>query len=270
AGAMARRGELRERVRHKRYLGGVTIGGGILAIAASSLVLVPLVIGVISLVLVYRLARLVPWHIETWLRRSLYGVQSERLRFQPFANGLEEQDSLTMVFSGIEFDMEALRATVSSGEIGPATTRPATDRQAWAAELAEEGRRIVPDHYTLNLTATASFPEDLAGELTVLINYLPEQGKEHYLGGSKYTGGSLVRVNEHGQELTSSGSADVVGAQASASDSHGFILQAEGERKTMLFETDIDAVGGRLETRIIYVAEDGLPRPDALVMELSR
>ncbi|WP_181015341.1 hypothetical protein, partial [Alkalispirochaeta sphaeroplastigenens] len=79
AGAMARRGELRERVRHKRYLGGVTIGGGILAIAASSLVLVPLVIGVISLVLVYRLARLVPWHIETWLRRSLYGVQSERL-----------------------------------------------------------------------------------------------------------------------------------------------------------------------------------------------
>ena len=104
----------------------------------------------------------------------------------------------------------------------------------------------------------------------MLVNYRSTDGDPEYIGGAKYTDGSLVRVNEYGQELTSSGSADVVGAQASASDSHGFILQAEGERKTMLFETDIDAVGGRLETRIIYVAEDGLPRPDALVMELSR
>jgi hypothetical protein len=270
AGAMARRGELRERVRHKRYLGGVTIGGGILAIAASSLVLVPLVIGVISLVLVYRLARLVPWHIETWLRRSLYGVQSERLRFQPFANGLEEQDSLTMVFSGIEFDMEALRATVSSGDIEPATTRPATDRQAWAEALAAEGRRIVPDHYALNLTAKASFPEDLAGELTVLVNYRSAGGGLEYIGGAKYADGGLLRVNEKGQEFTASDSRGLGRGRSSTPEGSAFELEQEGERKIMLLEADLDAAGGRLETRIIYVAEDGLARPDALVMELQR
>lgn len=267
---MARRGELRERVRHKRYLGGVTIGGGILAIAASSLVLVPLVIGVISLVLVYRLARLVPWHIETWLRRSLYGVQAERLRFQPFANGLEEQDSLTMVFSGIEFDMEALRATVSSGDIEHAATRPATERQTWAAELAEEGRRIVPDHYTLNLSAKASFPEDLAGSLTVLVNYLSEEGQRQYLGGARYSGGDTVPVDQYGENLTTFDSEDIGDAQSSTADGHGFILEREGESKTMLLETDLEVVGGWLEARVLYHAEGNEVKRSDYVMGLSK
>ncbi|WP_445003730.1 hypothetical protein [Halomonas mongoliensis] len=267
-GAMARRGELRERVRHKQYLAGVTIGGGILAIAASSLVLIPLVIGVISLVLVYRLARLVPWHIETWLRRSLYGVQAERLRFQPFANGLEEQDSLTMVFSGIEFDMEALRATVSSGGIGPATTRPATDRRAWATELAEEGRRIVPDHYTLNLTATASFPEDLAGALTVLVNYQNEAGDEQYLGGARYADGDIVPVNRNGQDLTSSDTRGVGRARASIPEGSVFELEQDGEKKTMLLEVDFNFESGFLVAEVVYLSEVGERQYQPFRMEL--
>ncbi|WP_444985491.1 hypothetical protein [Halomonas mongoliensis] len=263
AGAMARRGELRERVRHKRYLGGVTIGGGILAIAASSLVLVPLVIGVISLVLVYRLARLVPWHIETWLRRSLYGVQSERLRFQPFANGLEEQDSLTMVFSGIEFDMEALRANFSMQDARAAAE---LHRQAHAdrRELTAEEREFLQGDSTMNLTATASFPEGLAGELTVTINYHSEQGNEQNLGGARYAAGNIVPVDRYGQEFRGDD------PLSSPSGIGVFELEQEGERKTMLFEADLDAEGGRLVATVRYVPIVGVFPQEDYVMELSR
>ncbi|WP_445004875.1 T6SS effector BTH_I2691 family protein [Halomonas mongoliensis] len=269
AGAMARRGELRERVRHKQYLAGVTIGGGILAIAASSLVLIPLVIGVISLVLVYRLARLVPWHIETWLRRSLYGVQAERLRFQPFANGLEEQDSLTMVFSGIEFDMEALRTNFSMQDARAAAE---LHRQAQAdrRELTAEEREFLQGDSPMNLTATSSFPEDLAGELTVIVRYHTTQGDRQFLGGAKYTNGDIMIVDQYGKELASSELEDIGDAQSPAYDGHGFILGEDGERKTMLFETDLEATGGRLVATVRYVPEVGVFPEEDYVMELSR
>ncbi|WP_445003728.1 hypothetical protein [Halomonas mongoliensis] len=269
AGAMARRGELQERVRHKRYLAGVTIGGGILAIAASSLVLIPLVIGVISLVLVYRLARLVPWHIETWLRRSLYGVQSERLRFQPFANGLEEQDSLMMVFSGIEFDMEALRTNFSMQDARAAAE---LHRQAQAdrRELTAEEREFLQGDSPMNLTATSSFPEDLAGELTVIVRYHTTQGDRQFLGGAKYTNGDIMIVDQYGKELASSELEDIGDAQSPAYDGHGFILGEDGERKTMLFETDLEATGGRLVATVRYVPEVGVFPEEDYVMELSR
>ncbi|MDR5894341.1 hypothetical protein QC820_16250 [Halomonas mongoliensis] len=143
-------------------------------------------IGVISLVLVYRLARLVPWHIETWLRRTLYGVQSERLRFQPFANGLEEQDSLTMVFSGIEFDMEALRANFSMQDARAAAE---LHRQAHAdrRELTAEERELLQGNGPMNLTVT--------------INYHSEQGNEQNLGGARYAAGNIVLVDRYGQEF---------------------------------------------------------------------
>ncbi|MDR5893991.1 hypothetical protein QC820_14345, partial [Halomonas mongoliensis] len=267
AGAMARRGELRERVRHKRYLGGVTIGGGILTIAASSLVLVPLVIGVISLVLVYRLARLVPWHIETWLRRSLYGVQSERLRFQPFANGLEEQDSLTMVFSGIEFDMEALRAPRSLQDV---EDEMVIYQQAWAEgrELTDEEREQVKR--IMNLTAKASFPEDLAGELTVLVNYYTEQGIRQYLGGARYAEGDIVPVNRYGREFTSSDKRSVGRARSFMPEGNAFELELDGESRTILLETELDADGGRLVATVRYVTEVGMFPQEDYVMELSR
>ncbi len=269
---MARRGELRERVRHKRYLGGVTIGGGILAIAASSLVLIPLVIGVISLVLVYRLARLVPWHIETWLRRSLYGVQSERLRFQPFANGLEEQDSLTMVFSGIEFDMEALRTNFSMQDARAAAE---LHRQAHAdrRELTAEEREFLQGDSTMNLTATASFPEDLAGELTVLVNHLPEEGGSQYLGGARYVAGDIVPVNRRGQQLDTSymPQPESIGdAQDAAPDSNRFVLGKEGENNAMLLEAELEVVGGWLEARVLYHTAGSEVKRSDYVMELSR
>ncbi|WP_445006002.1 hypothetical protein [Halomonas mongoliensis] len=269
AGAMARRGELRERVRHKQYLAGVTIGGGILAIAASSLVLIPLVIGVISLVLVYRLARLVPWHIETWLRRSLYGVQAERLRFQPFANGLEEQDSLTMVFSGIEFDMEALRTNFSMQDARAAAEfhrQAHADRRA----LTAEEREFLQGDGPMNLTATASFPEDLAGELTVLVNYYTEQGVRQYLGGARYVEGDIVPVNRYGREFTSSDTRSVGRARSFMPEGNAFELELDGESRTILFETELDAGGGRLVATVRYVPEVGVFPQEDYVMELSR
>ncbi len=123
---MARRGELHGRVRDQAFLAGIGIGGGLLTIAVSSLVLIPLIIGVITLVLAYRLVQLVPLNVRTWLRRSLYGLEQESYRFQPFANGQEEQESLMMVFSGIEFDMEALRfgETIGGALISVSSIQP--------------------------------------------------------------------------------------------------------------------------------------------------
>ncbi|MDR5894418.1 hypothetical protein QC820_16650, partial [Halomonas mongoliensis] len=187
--------------------------------------------------------------------------------FQPFANGLEEQDSLTMVFSGIEFDMEALRANFSMQD-ARAAAEIYRQAQADRRELTAEERELLQGDSTMSLTATASFPEDLAGSLTVLVNYQNEAGDEQYLGGARYADGDIVPVNRNGQDLTSSDERGVGRARASIPEGGAFELEKDGERKTMLLETDLDAVGGRLETRIIYVAEDGLPRPDTLVMEL--
>lgn len=178
-----------------------------------------------------------------------------------------------MVFSGIEFDMEALRATVSSGDIEHAATRPATDRRAWASELAEEGRRIVPDHYTLNLTAKASFPEDLAGSLTVLVNYLPEEGQSQYLGGALYAAGDIVPVNKRGQQIDTSyiPQPESIGdAQDAAPDSNRFILKKESEKIMMLLEVDLHAEGGRLVATVRYVPEVGVFPQEDYIMELSR
>ena len=166
-----------------------------------------------------------------------------------------------MVFSGIEFDMEALRAPRSLQDV---EDEMVIYQQAWAEgrELTDEEREQVKR--IMNLTAKASFPEDLAGELTVLVSYQPVEGQRQYLGGARYAAGDVVPVDRYGQEFRGDD------PLSSPSGIGVFELEQEGERKTMLFETDIDAVGGRLETRIIYVAEDGLPRPDTLVMELSR
>ncbi|WP_445003722.1 T6SS effector BTH_I2691 family protein [Halomonas mongoliensis] len=270
AGAMARRGELRSRVRDQAILGGIGVAGGVVAIIASSLVLVPLIIGVITLMVGYWLVRLVPRNIELWLRRSLYGVERERLPFQSFANAQEEQESLMMVFSGIEFDMEALRATLAPRDARPAIDRPVTDRQAWAEELAAEGRRIVPDRYTLNLTATASFPEDLAGELTVLVNYHTEQGDEQYLGGAKYANGDIVPVDNKGQAVNRSAATPFGGSVTTEGGRDEFELEAESERKAMLLETDFEAEGGRLEAVVRYTSADGLVRGDEFIMELLK
>ncbi|MFQ3790416.1 T6SS effector BTH_I2691 family protein [Halomonas sp. A29] len=270
AGAMARRGELSSRVRHQRYLGGIGILGGVIAVAASSLILVPLILGVMTLVIGYWLVRLVPRNIELWLRRSLYGMEPERLRFQPFANAQEEQQSLMMVFSGIEFDMEALRATRSPQDIRPAIDRPATDRQTWAEQLAAEGRRIVPDRYTLNLTATAGFPEELAGELTVLLSYHPAQGRELYLGGAKYANGDTVAVDRHGQISHTTTSTPFGTSATSGVASDRFELVQEGERKVMLFDADLEAEGGRLEAIVLYYTEANGTQRGVYNMELIR
>ncbi|WP_445004882.1 hypothetical protein [Halomonas mongoliensis] len=231
--------------------------------------LIPLVIGVISLVLVYRLARLVPWHIETWLRRSLYGVQSERLRFQPFANGLEEQDSLMMVFSGIEFDMEALRTNFSMQDARAAAEiyrQAHADRRA----LTAEEREFLQGDSTMSLTATASFPEDLAGTLTVLVNYQNEAGDEQYLGGARYAGGDIVPVDWYGQELTSSDSRGVGRDRQSIPEGNAFELEQEGERQTMLLEVGLEAEEGWLEARLLYTSSSGQTHPVSYFMELSR
>ncbi|MDR5894422.1 hypothetical protein QC820_16675, partial [Halomonas mongoliensis] len=197
------------------------------------------------------------------------GVQSERLRFQPFANGLEEQDSLTMVFSGIEFDMEALRANFSMQDARAAAE---LHRQAHAdrRELTAEERELLQGDSTMNLTATASFPEDLAGSLTVLVSYHPTDGDPEYLGGAKYSDGGLFRVNQNGQEFTASDSRGLGRGRSSIPEGSAFELEQEGERKTMLFETDLDAEGGRLVATIRYVPEVGVFPQEDYVMELSR
>ncbi|MDR5893989.1 hypothetical protein QC820_14335 [Halomonas mongoliensis] len=122
----------------------------------------------------------------------------------------------------------------------------------------------------MNLTAKASFPEDLAGELTVLVSYQNEAGDEQYLGGARYADGDIVPVNKNGQEPTSSESEDIGDAQSPAYDGHGFVLQKVGESKTMLFEADLDAEGGRLVATVRYVPIVGVFPQEDYVMELSR
>ncbi|WP_445003725.1 hypothetical protein [Halomonas mongoliensis] len=122
----------------------------------------------------------------------------------------------------------------------------------------------------MNLTATSSFPEDLAGTLTVLVNYQNEAGDEQYLGGARYAAGDIVPVDQHGRE-SSTGAPDVVGGNTtSAQAGNAFSLEKAGERMTMLLETNFDAEGGRLEARVIYMSISGSVRPDRYFMELSR
>ncbi|WP_445619151.1 T6SS effector BTH_I2691 family protein [Kushneria sp. Sum13] len=105
AGVMARRGELSSRVKTKTFLGSISIAGGVLAIACGSLVLIPAVIGLMTLVGAYMLVQLVPLNIRTWLRRSLYGIEQDGFRMPPFEDAVSEQESLKMVFSGITIDL---------------------------------------------------------------------------------------------------------------------------------------------------------------------
>ncbi|MFQ3790421.1 hypothetical protein [Halomonas sp. A29] len=251
AGAMARRGELRSRVRTKAFLGGIAIAGGILAIAVGSLVLIPLIIGVILLIGAYWLVRLVPRNIELWLRRSLYGLEREQLPFQPFANGQEEQQSLMMVFSGIEFDMEV-------------DYRLDTPEAMMAAYTAEAARALRSRYITL----TTRFPSELAGELTVLITYQSVAGQRQYLGGTRYANGDVVSVGRHGQVENRS---NLIGAGmplSTRSERNSFELEQDGEEKIIRFEKNLQSGSGLLVAEVLYYPEVGGLKRDIFEMRL--
>ncbi|MFB4202167.1 T6SS effector BTH_I2691 family protein, partial [Arhodomonas sp. KWT2] len=105
AAALSRRGAVARQVYGHAFLGGIGLAGGLIALACSSAVLVPAVFTLITLVTVSLLRQLVPLNIRIWLRRSLYGVQQEDYRYEPFHSAEEEQEALAMVLRGIVFDM---------------------------------------------------------------------------------------------------------------------------------------------------------------------
>ncbi|MDR5894412.1 hypothetical protein QC820_16605, partial [Halomonas mongoliensis] len=129
-------------------------------------------------------------------------------------------------------------------------------------ELTDEEREQVKR--IMNLTAKASFPEDLAGSLTVLVNYHSEQGNEQNLGGARYAAGNIVPVDRYGQEFRGDD------PLSSPSGIGVFGLEQEGERKTMLFDSDLEAAVGRLEAIVLYFPEAGLAQEARYIMELSR
>ncbi|MDR5894425.1 hypothetical protein QC820_16690, partial [Halomonas mongoliensis] len=137
-------------------------------------------------------------------------------------------------------------------------------------ELTAEERELLQGDSTMSLTATASFPEDLAGELTVLVNYQTEEGDEQYLGGARYADGDILPVDQHGR-ATSSGAQDVVGGTTpSVHAGSEFTLEPSGERMTMFLEANFEALGGRFEANLLYVSgADSVHRED-YVMELAR
>ncbi|WP_444985493.1 hypothetical protein [Halomonas mongoliensis] len=121
---------------------------------------------------------------------------------------------------------------------------------------------------TISLTATASFPEDLAGALTVLVNYQNEAGDEQYLGGARYADGDIVPVNRNGQDLTSSDTRGVGRARASIPEGSVFELEQDGEKKTMLLEVDFNFESGFLVAEVVYLSEVGERQYQPFRMEL--
>ena len=256
AQAMARRGELRSRVRTQSFMAGIGIGGGLLALVASSLVLIPLLLGVIMLIGAYLLVKLVPNNIATWLRRSLHGKEQDSFRFLPFETTEEEQESLKMVFSGIEFDMDVVRAN-----------------EPWGGELLPPNWRDDMEHGgsgSLSLKVRVSFPKGLAGALTIFINYHPENGKKQYLGGSKYADNDVVRVDKNGQLLTSSDPVVVAEVGLPEPEVKGFILNRGEKSMTMLYETDLGVEGGALESVVFYGTKAGMVHQGKYTMEISK
>jgi F0F1-type ATP synthase membrane subunit c/vacuolar-type H+-ATPase subunit K len=255
AESMARRGELRSRVRTQAFLGGLGIGGGLLALAASSLVLIPFIIGVVMLIGAYLLVKLVPNNIATWLRRSLYGKEQGTFRFQPFQSMQEEQESLKMVFSGIEFDMDVVRAIDSWG----GTLMPLN----WRDDVKSGGSK------KFNLTVTIKFPKGLEGQLKVLMKCYPSEGEERYLGGATYTKNSLVSVDRYGQVIGNSQARDVFEDEPDLSKKSGFDLKQGDDLNTLCYEMDLDMTTGLLESNLIYIGQSGNASQVKYPMELS-
>jgi F0F1-type ATP synthase membrane subunit c/vacuolar-type H+-ATPase subunit K len=255
AESMARRGELRSRVRTQAFLGGLGIGGGLLALAASSLVLIPFIIGVVMLIGAYLLVKLVPNNIATWLRRSLYGKEQGTFRFQPFQSMQEEQESLKMVFSGIEFDMDVVRAIDSWG----GTLMPPN----WRDDVKSGGSK------KFNLTVTIKFPKGLEGQLKVLMKCYPSEGEERYLGGATYTKNSLVSVDRYGQVIGNSQARDVFEDEPDLSKKSGFDLKQGDDLNTLCYEMDLDMTTGLLESNLIYIGQSGSASQVKYPMELS-
>jgi len=256
AESMARRGELRSRVRTQAFLGGLGIGGGLLALAASSLVLIPFIIGVVMLIGAYLLVRLVPNNIATWLRRSLYGKEQETFRFQPFQSMREEQESLKMVFSGIEFDIDVVRKIDSWG----GTLMPPN----WLDDIGNSSSK------GLNLTVTIKFPKGLAGVLTVWLKYKSPEGSERYLSGSRYADGELFPIDQHGQSARFSESKDIGDVQSFSPESSGFSLEVENERSILSHGMDIQAREGKVVATVWYMPEIGTSPREDYVVELSK
>lgn len=245
AESMARRGELRSRVRTQAFMGGLAIGGGVLALAASSLVLIPFIIGVVMLIGAYLLVKLVPNNIATWLRRSLYGKEQETFRFQPFQSMQEEQESLKMVFSGIEFDMDVVRNVDSWG----GTLMPPN----WKTGIRNGGRNA------LCLTVTLAFPKKMSGDLSINLSYQDSAGEEQHLTASKYSEGDLLKMDRHGNSIR--------GDDPFVSNEPSFRLEERDDRSFLIYESSIVDDGTGVLASVGYRSEVGAVIKDYYVLE---
>ena len=258
AQAMARRGELGSRVRTKAFMGGLGIGGGLLALAASSLVLIPLLLGVMMLIGAYLLVKLVPNNIATWLRRSLHGKEQDSFRFQPFQSAEEEQESLKMVFSGIEFDMDAIRF----GEtIGGALMRTSLVEPGMPPRPFSDAENAILQ--SLRLRVTVKFPKGLKGMLKVLVNYYPENGRVQYINGSRYSDGEIIEVDQYGQAL----SGDDPLSNFSKSS---FQIDKDKKKMTLSYDVRLGFENGILEGSVLYITEVGQVQKGKYSMEISK
>ncbi|MCS4505894.1 hypothetical protein NYO91_17575, partial [Arhodomonas aquaeolei] len=162
AAALSRRGAVARQVYGHAFLGGIGLAGGLIALACSSAVLVPAVFTLITLVTVGLLRQLVPLNIRIWLRRSLYGVQQEDYRYEPFHSAGEEQEALAMVLRGIVFDMTVTDLQGSVGGtlmLADAYQSGVPGTIAWTEEAVR----------TPELTFTLTVPEALHGVVRVRI-----------------------------------------------------------------------------------------------------
>jgi len=263
AESMARMGELRSRVRTQAFLGGLGIGGGLLALAASSLVLIPFIIGVMMLIGAYLLVKLVPNNIATWLRRSLYGKEQESFRFQPFQSMREEQESLKMVFSGIEFDMDAVRFGETFG--GALVRTSFIEPGAAPRPLSEAENKILQN---VNLTVTISFPKGLKGELKVWINLERLNGERLYLTGTIYADDEVAPIDQYSRIIRSSDDRGVAGESISKPEFSTFLLELNENKGLLTYKKELGDKEGNLVATLQYAPQIGVFSEEEYIMEI--
>ncbi|SHM96909.1 hypothetical protein SAMN05660971_04419 [Halomonas cupida] len=259
--SLSRRGAVSTQVQGKTLLGSVMVFGGVVALAASSLVVVPLVLGIITLIISYQLIQLVPLNIRTWLRRSLFGLEQERFRFIPFASAEEEQASLQMVFSGIVFDMDIVRFSETLPGALAATSRAAWGEAVIHEMMGEED----PLQNTWKLSVSVELPSELEGELRVQITHNHEQGLSLYLGGAKYSVGSVVEIDQYGQE---------VAAALPQSEENRWMLREKGnsnkpdERSVIVYNNYVDMEAGEVHAEVGYRDGFSADRGEVFIVRL--